>query len=38
MGRCGLDCSGSGEGQVVSSCECSNEPVGSVKQGEFLAS
>jgi hypothetical protein len=32
----GLDQSGSGYGQVVSSCECGYEPSGSIKCGEFL--
>jgi hypothetical protein len=32
----GLDWAGSGEGQVVGPCECSNEPPGSIKCGEFL--
>jgi hypothetical protein len=32
----GLDQSGSGEGQVVGCCECSNEPFGSINSGEFL--
>jgi hypothetical protein len=32
----GLDWAGSGKGQVVSTCECGNEPSGSVKCGEFL--
>jgi hypothetical protein len=32
----GLDCSGSGYGQVTGSCKCGNEPSGSVKRGEFL--
>ena len=27
----GLDCSGSGQGQVASCCECSNEHSGSIK-------
>jgi hypothetical protein len=31
MGWCGLDQSGSGQGQVESSCECGNEPLGSIK-------
>jgi hypothetical protein len=31
----GLDQSGSGLGQVVSSCECGYEPSGSIKCGEF---
>jgi len=33
----GLDCSGSGQGQVVGFCEYGNEPSGSKKCGEFLA-
>jgi len=32
----GLDRAGSGQGQVAGSCECGNEPSGSVKCGEFL--
>jgi hypothetical protein len=28
--------SGSEQGQLVGSCECSNEPSGSIKCGEFL--
>ena len=32
----GLDRSGSGQGQVVGTCECGNEPSGSIKYGEFL--
>jgi hypothetical protein len=32
----GLGWSGSGQGQVVSSCECGNEPSGSTEYGEFL--
>jgi hypothetical protein len=32
----GLDRSGSGEGQVAGTCECSSEPSGSIKCGEFL--
>jgi hypothetical protein len=32
----GLDRAGSGWGQVVSTCECGNEPLGSIKCGEFL--
>ena len=32
----GLDRSGSGKGQVAGSCECGNEPSGSVKCEEFL--
>jgi hypothetical protein len=30
-----LDQSGSGQGQVVGSCECGDEPSGSIKCGEF---
>jgi hypothetical protein len=36
MGRHGLDCSGSGKGQVTGACACGNEPPGSIKWGEFL--
>jgi hypothetical protein len=32
----GLDQAGSGQGQVAGTCECSNEPSGSTKCGEFL--
>jgi len=32
----GLDASCSGWGPVVGSCEHSNEPLGSIKGGEFL--
>ena len=32
----GLDWAGPGQGQVTGSCECGNEPSGSVKCGEFL--
>jgi len=32
----GLDSSGSGQGQVAGTCECSNEPSGSIKCREFL--
>jgi len=32
----GLDCGGSGYGQVAGVCECGNEPLGSIKCGEFL--
>jgi hypothetical protein len=31
-----LDWSGSGQGQVVDSCECSNEPSGSIRCRGFL--
>jgi hypothetical protein len=33
--RNGLDRSGLGQGQVVGSCECGNEPSGSIKCGKF---
>ena len=36
MERHGLDLSGSGQGQVASTCECGNELPGSIKCGEFL--
>ena len=32
----GLDGAGSGYGQVAGCCECGNEPLGSIKCGEFL--
>jgi hypothetical protein len=32
----GLNCWGSGYGQVAGSCECGNEPSGSIKREEFL--
>ena len=32
----GLDRSGSGQGEMVGTCECRNEPSGSIKFGEFL--
>jgi hypothetical protein len=32
----GLDRAASEEGQVVGTCECGNEPSGSIKCGEFL--
>ena len=35
MGQ-GLDRAGSGEGQLVGTCECGNDPSGSIKCGEFL--
>jgi hypothetical protein len=38
VGRCGLDSSGSGQGTVVSSCEHSNEPLGSIKVENILTS
>ena len=36
LGGHGLDWSGSGQGQVVGTCECGNETSGSIKCGEFL--
>jgi len=36
VGRHGLDCSGSGQGQVAGACECGNERSGSIKLGVFL--
>jgi len=32
----GLDRAGSGWGQVAGTCECGNEPSGSIQFGEFL--
>ena len=32
----GLDQAGLGYGHVVGTCECANEPSGSIKLGEFL--
>ena len=32
----GLNRIGSGQGQVAGTCECGNEPPGSIKCGEFL--
>ena len=32
----GLDRTGSGEGRMTGTCECGNEPSGSIKCGEFL--
>ena len=32
----GLNRSGSGQEQVASTCECGNEPSGSITCGEFL--
>ena len=32
----GLDGAGSGWGRVAGTCECGNEPSGSIKRGEFL--
>ena len=36
MWRCGLDFAGPGQRHVADACECGNEPLGSVKCGEFL--
>jgi hypothetical protein len=36
VGRRGLDSSGSGQGPVADCCERGNEPLGSIKDGEFL--
>jgi len=35
-GGMGLDRAGSGWGQVAGTCDCSNEPSGSIKCGDFL--
>ena len=35
-GGYGLDLAGLGSGQVRGTCECGNEPLGSIKYGEFL--
>ena len=32
----GLGRAGSGKGQVAGTCDCGNEPSGSIKCGEFL--
>jgi hypothetical protein len=32
----GLDRTGPGQRQVLGTCECRNEPSGSIKCGEFL--
>jgi hypothetical protein len=32
----GLDEAGSGLGQVAGTCECGNEPLGSIKCGEII--
>ena len=32
----GLDRAGSGQGQVADTCDCGNEPSGSIKCGAFL--
>ena len=33
---CGLNQAGLGQGQVADTCEFGNEPLGSIKRGEFL--
>ena len=33
----GLDRAASGEEKLAGTCECGNEPSGSIKRGEFLA-
>jgi hypothetical protein len=38
MRTCGLDASGSGQGQVAGSCEHGNEPSSSVTDREFINS
>jgi hypothetical protein len=36
MWGCGLDWAGSGQRQLAGTCEYGNEPLGSIKRGEFL--
>jgi hypothetical protein len=36
MGGHGLDQSGSGQEEIMGSCECSNKHLGSIKCREFL--
>jgi hypothetical protein len=36
VGSCELDATGSGQGPVVGSCACGNEPLGSIQGKEFL--
>ena len=36
MGEYGLDRAGSEKGRMAGTCECGNEPSGSIKCGEFL--
>ena len=36
VGGYGLYRVGSGEGHLAGTCECGNEPSGSIKRGEFL--
>ena len=35
MWEYGLDRAGSGQGQLADTCECGNEPSGSIKRGEI---
>ena len=35
-GGYGLNQAGSGQGQVAGTCECGNEPSGSIKRGDLL--
>jgi hypothetical protein len=35
-GVAGLDLSGTGQGQMVDFCECGNEPLATMKFGEFV--
>jgi len=36
MRGCGIDRAGLGKGRMAGTCECGNEPTGSIKCGEFL--
>jgi hypothetical protein len=36
VGSCGPDSSGSGQGLLAGSCDHGNEPLGSIKDREFL--
>jgi len=36
MRKHGLDRSGSGQGQMVGTCQCGNEPSGTIKCGGIL--
>jgi len=38
MEICGLDCSGSEQRRVLGAGECGNEPSGTIKYGDLLAS
>jgi hypothetical protein len=37
MSVCGLDSSDSDEDPIASGCVCGNVPLGSIKEGNFLA-